>query len=259
MTYIRECQALMSLRLLNPTLRDAVLTMRPSTSTSAATSSLMPSTASAKSNRQRAPSEVSNLSGASGTGVDDTNAMSSTPIGIPTKLWKALRKEYNDSQLRAIRSVCRRDRIAAAATNPSVGSSGSPSLCLLQGPPGTGKTKTILGLLSILLAGALKEANKSTKVIAGASLRSTANAEAAAIAARSKGRAKNSEMIVTASTNARMRSDSVTSDGGGSASGSSGSRNKDRPRVLVCAPSNTAVDELVFRIVTQVSIKYLLH
>ncbi|RYH11068.1 hypothetical protein EON65_38965 [archaeon] len=31
-----------------------------------------------------------------------------------------------------------------------------------------------------------------------------------------------------------------------------GGESRDRPRILVCAPSNTAVDELVYRIMTQV-------
>ena len=273
MTYIRECQALMSLRLLNPTLRDAVLTMRPTTSASSSSTTITPvapavplsgsakgssSTSSVTAARQRAASDISAISAASSTtaGGDD-DAMSSTPIGLPHKLWKALRKEYNDSQLRAIRSVCRRERLAALQQSAAGGSSstvapGSSSLCLLQGPPGTGKTKTILGLLSILLAGALKDASKSTKVIAGASLRSTASAEAAALAAKNKAKGKGTTSKVEILT--RPRSDSITSDGGGSSSGVTGNgRNSDRPRVLVCAPSNTAVDELVFRIVTQVS------
>jgi hypothetical protein len=77
-----------------------------------------------------------------------------------------------------------------------------------------------LGLLSVLLAGALKDERQSTKVIAGASLRNDSDGH-------------------------RLRSDSIGSDNAAAI------RNNDRPRVLVCAPSNTAVDELVFRIVTQ--------
>ena len=84
-----------------------------------------------------------------------------------------------------------------------------------------------MGLLSVLLAGALKEERQSTKVIAGASLRHDKGGQ-------------------------RLRSDSVSSDT------NVFTRPSDRPRVLVCAPSNTAVDELVFRIVTQVRISLCL-
>ena len=53
----------------------------------------------------------------------------------------------NESQLKAIQHVCTRDVTDSMPLHP---------ICLLQGPPGTGKTKTILGILAVLLAGAVK-------------------------------------------------------------------------------------------------------
>lgn len=87
------------------------------------------------------------------------------------------------------------------------------SLCLLQGPPGTGKTRTILGLLAALLAGGGgRLKNGATKIVPGASLR----------------------------------------HGGVQLPVSEGTRSHiQRCRVLICAPSNTAVDEIVYRIHTQ--------
>lgn len=213
MTYIRECQALMSLRLLSPALRDTIITNPHGSaaggSTPIATANAHASSSAQLGQRSRTSSDITISS------VDSTTI----PAGVPSKLWRALCKQYNDSQLRAMRSVCRRDLIETTGYASPV--------CLLQGPPGTGKTKTILGVLSVLLAGALKDARQSTKVIAGASFRHEGGS-------------------TTESVGRRSRSDSVSSD--------NGLRNTDRPRVLVCAPSNTAVDELVFRIITQVSI-----
>jgi hypothetical protein len=53
----------------------------------------------------------------------------------PPSLWPAIKATHNPSQLAAIRTcLCGR------------------GVTLIQGPPGTGKTKTILGILSVLLA-----------------------------------------------------------------------------------------------------------
>lgn len=91
------------------------------------------------------------------------------------------------------------------------------SLTLLQGPPGTGKTRTILGLVAVLLSGALgRQQQGGTKIIAGSSLRTSVKA---------------------------------ASGDRGDVGAVAGER---KTRVLICAPSNTAVDELVYRIVTQV-------
>ena len=83
---------------------------------------------------------------------------------------------------------------------------------LLQGPPGTGKTRTILAIIAALLAGGAAKPRSSTKVLVGSSLRHQAPQLAAV---------------------------------------SGGAHGKERIRVLVCAPSNTAVDEIVYRLKTQ--------
>eukprot|EP01025_Chloroclados_australasicus_P000476 TRINITY_DN10246_c0_g1_i6.p1 TRINITY_DN10246_c0_g1~~TRINITY_DN10246_c0_g1_i6.p1 ORF type:complete len:622 (-),score=78.28 TRINITY_DN10246_c0_g1_i6:752-2617(-) len=55
-------------------------------------------------------------------------------MDIPNKMNQVLENIYNDSQLTALRAGLK-----------------GMQLVLIQGPPGTGKTKTILGLLSIIL------------------------------------------------------------------------------------------------------------
>jgi superfamily I DNA and/or RNA helicase len=106
-----------------------------------------------------------------------------------------------------------------------------------------------------LLAGALRPVQKSIKVIAGSSFRAAPSSSSASNS--SFRQPPNGEFVQSINndiTRKRARSDSVSSDNGRSSSSSSSSSSSvsvDRPRVLVCAPSNTAVDELVFRILTQ--------
>jgi superfamily I DNA and/or RNA helicase len=112
----------------------------------------------------------------------------------------------------------------------------------------TGKTKTILAVVSVFLAGALNpKKNGSTKIVAGTSFQAHANP-----------RGKISE------SGKYMYQHSMASNAGyglpplhiNTAAGSSTS-SVYKPRVLLCAPSNTAVDELVFRLMTQVLILHL--
>jgi hypothetical protein len=112
MTYIRECQALMSLKLLHPNLRDAVLK----------------------------PYVINNQASSSSTkAYYDDEDNSKGPTNVSPKLWTALTKEYNDSQLRSIRMVA-----ASGAGAPSGGGLPPSPLCLLQGPPGTGTSKSLI-------------------------------------------------------------------------------------------------------------------
>jgi hypothetical protein len=218
MTYIRECQALMSLKLLNSTLREAVL--RP------------PSALNGLSTRSIAAATTANQEEPLVNSSSENNANPNRgPANVSPKLWAALSADYNESQLKAIRTVCRRNDSDSSPRTP---------ISLLQGPPGTGKTKTILAILSVLLSGALRPAQRTTKVIAGSSFRANDKTKGLLLTGNESGR--------------RSRSDSLASDSGvGSGGGlKAGSGEKARPRVLVCAPSNTAVDELVFRILTQV-------
>ncbi|OAA62492.1 hypothetical protein SPI_04032 [Niveomyces insectorum RCEF 264] len=83
---------------------------------------------------------------------------------------------------------------------------------LVQGPPGTGKTKTIVAMVGALLTGTIKATATSTGAVA---------------LSRPGG-----------------------GNGGGSGSGSGGGPPGDNTmkKLLVCAPSNAAVDELVLRL-----------
>jgi hypothetical protein len=136
----------------------------------------------------------------------------SIPKGVPGPLWLKLRSVFNSGQLSAIASIAE-------------GTCGGISL--LQGPPGTGKTRTILGILSILLAGACPHPQEAeyrhkaagvARVSVGASLRPAPSKTGGA-----------SSPLVAAPV-------PILAPG--------------RIRVLVCAPSNAAVDEIVVRLRT---------
>ena len=127
---------------------------------------------------------------------------------MSVELWNRLCDIYNPSQIRAIWEV------ASCQTY---------DITLLQGPPGTGKTRTILGILSVLLAGAipaahdddgtLKAESKSIKITVGATLQATRRLGESGVQSN--------------------HIDTTTS------------------RILICAPSNTAVDEIVLRLRTE--------
>lgn len=182
MTGIRECQALLSLRMINRSLQQLIL-QRPS------------------------DAETETFFSSKSSSIQ-------CPVNVTPELWTALRKEYNDSQLAAIHRVC-----AQYSDKKS-------SITLLQGPPGTGKTKTILGLVAVFLSGSLSQENRSkVKIIPGASL---------------KGRNQS-----PTSTRGPRLINNIQSNT------SSTRLTASKPRVLLCAPSNIAVDELVFRLITQ--------
>ncbi|KAG3028631.1 hypothetical protein PC120_g4764 [Phytophthora cactorum] len=94
-----------------------------------------------------------------------------------------------------------------------LGCLGEDSRVIIQGPPGTGKTKTILGLLSALLDGAGLSTLQKTKGTA---------------------RIRVGASLQNARTSAVSRTVAETSI-----------------RVLVAAPSNAAVDELVLRVLSE--------
>jgi senataxin len=153
-------------------------------------------------------------------------------------LWLALSRQYNESQLRAICMVSRRNQEKLLQASAAAKSAGAPvdssSLSLLQGPPGTGKTRTILGIVSVFLAGALNlTAQGTTRIVAGASLYGEMAGE------------NSTKWSDEKLSRPRGGSISVTTAAAGDAAAK-------RTRVLICAPSNTAVDEVVYRLVTQV-------
>jgi len=164
--------------------------------------------------------------------ADTVSAMlcadSTCPEGISFTMWSELQAQYNSSQLKAISSICwPQANIEKAEGKPSVMDSRAdentkplpieavPSpypLLLLQGPPGTGKTHTILGMISVLLeVGVPGDGPKKSgqKVTVGASLTSRQRTKVS-----SAGRITPSNKV----------------------------------RILFCAPSNTAVDELAGRL-----------
>jgi hypothetical protein len=75
----------------------------------------------------------------SNTSSSSSSIELSRPPAVPEMLWNKLKTQYNASQLNAIAYICGKHN----------------KLTLLQGPPGTGKTSTILGIMSVICAGAL--------------------------------------------------------------------------------------------------------
>lgn len=100
------------------------------------------------------------------------------PRLVPLPLWERLEREFNPSQLRAVWAAAasaletrverERERLAMLVRGPNdsndsgrVGGGGGGTstragaeggVILLQGPPGTGKTRTVLGVVSAILA-----------------------------------------------------------------------------------------------------------
>lgn len=113
------------------------------------------------------------------------------PDSVPDYLWRQLVDQYNRSQLFAIRYVVELQREDMKQDT---------QISLIQGPPGTGKTKTILGLVAVLL-----QRQRVAKPGAQAS-------------------------------------DSIASPDFAAADGSH------KQKLLICAPSNAAIDELLSRL-----------
>lgn len=257
MTYIRECQALMSLKLINRSLQNMVLTgsfsanyttaLRAATSTNPRTTTTIGTGAGAGAGgRSRSTSMSSDSDGGPTRVMSPRKALLEQPINcpenVPMPLWLALRRQYNESQLRAICMVSRRFQEKEYHTGQGAGIPVESSLSLLQGPPGTGKTRTILGIVSVFLAGALNlTAQGTTRIVAGASLYGETAGEAST---------KWSDEKLT-----RPRGGSISLTNTMNADGQLGTTK--RTRVLICAPSNTAVDEVVYRLITQVHYNYL--
>ncbi|CAM9265858.1 unnamed protein product [Ectocarpus sp. 4 AP-2014] len=134
------------------------------------------------------------------------------PSSVPPKLWMSLIQKFNSSQVQAMRKVV----------------DGSPSgFTLLQGPPGTGKTRTIMGIVGVLLAG-------------GCPFPSGHSSEGG------EGEASGSGAKVTIGS-------SISGKGNGIKGKQKAARivsplEKASPRILIVAPSNAAVDELVLRL-----------
>ncbi|XP_057968938.1 uncharacterized protein LOC131158231 isoform X2 [Malania oleifera] len=142
-------------------------------------------------------------------------------------LQKILKSSFNDSQLRAISAA-----IGSSDANKSFG------LSLIQGPPGTGKTRTIVAIVSGLLASYSKRKNEmnhcsnlKSSTTSCTNLK-TSISQSAAIARAWQDAALARQLNEDVKKNLNSTDSSA------------------RGRVLICAQSNAAVDELVSRIST---------
>ncbi|XP_027925955.1 helicase SEN1 isoform X3 [Vigna unguiculata] len=139
-------------------------------------------------------------------------------------LQQTLRSTFNDSQLQAI-SVA----IGRAKAKKTI------QLCLIQGPPGTGKTRTIVAIVSALLASQPKMSCLKNPFDENLCQNSSAYSRPKVSQNAAIARAWQDAALARQSANDMQNSS--TSFG-----------NYVRQRVLICAQSNAAVDELVARI-----------
>ncbi|XP_068638867.1 helicase SEN1 isoform X1 [Aristolochia californica] len=148
---------------------------------------------------------------------------------LPLPLLQTLKSSFNDSQLQAI--------------SIAIGTEGQNKdfdLSLIQGPPGTGKTRTIVAIVSGLLALNLAKSKDISKNACGLSPGSVATgtnqrskiSQSAAIA-----RAWQDAAFARQLMKEEKKDSSVSKE-----------YTAVRGRVLICAQSNAAVDELVARI-----------
>ncbi|KAK2425524.1 P-loop containing nucleoside triphosphate hydrolase superfamily protein [Trifolium repens] len=139
-------------------------------------------------------------------------------------LQQTLRSSFNVTQLQAI-------SVAMGRVKPKK----TVELSLIQGPPGTGKTRTIVAIVSALLASPHKTNGLKNPLYETTSQNSSTY---------SRPKINQSAAIARAwqdAAMARQLNDDVQSS-------SKSSENCARQRILICAQSNAAVDELVSRI-----------
>ncbi|KHG27459.1 Helicase SEN1 [Gossypium arboreum] len=142
-------------------------------------------------------------------------------------LQQFLRSSFNDSQLQAL--------------NVAVGSQKIKKdfeLSLIQGPPGTGKTRTIVAMVGVLLASFQRRTNESENSQSGylrQCYNSSTNSNARVSQATAIARAWQDAAL------ARQLNEDVERS-------KKSIESSTRGRVLICAQSNAAVDELVSRI-----------
>ncbi|PON78563.1 P-loop containing nucleoside triphosphate hydrolase [Parasponia andersonii] len=139
-----------------------------------------------------------------------------------------LKSSFNESQLQAI-------SVAIGLRSPKK----KVELSLIQGPPGTGKTQTILAIASGLLACPLEKKEKTENPLAGTGSLKKSNSlltkirETAAIARAWQDAALAKQLNEDVQRTSKSTDATV------------------KRRVLICAQSNAAVDELVSRISSQ--------
>ncbi|ESQ35132.1 hypothetical protein EUTSA_v10006526mg [Eutrema salsugineum] len=140
---------------------------------------------------------------------------------LPHSLQKILKSSFNESQLQAI-------SVAIGSSNLTK----AFDISLIQGPPGTGKTRTIVAIISGLLASVSRKTSDNGNSEQGSS--STTSRQRlnpnVAIARVWQDAALAKQLDDDGETNKKM------------------AEKVGRGRVLICAQSNAAVDELVSRI-----------
>ncbi|CAL0332118.1 unnamed protein product [Lupinus luteus] len=147
-------------------------------------------------------------------------------IKLSQPLQQTLRSSFNVCQLQAI-------SVAIGRAKPKK----NVELSLIQGPPGTGKTRTIVAIVSALLAAPSQKVNCLKNI-------SDENLNRHSLSSSSRPKISQSAAIARAwqdAALARQLSDDVQSS-------SKSFGNCVKQRVLICAQSNAAVDELVSRI-----------
>ncbi|XP_007023652.2 PREDICTED: uncharacterized protein LOC18595576 isoform X2 [Theobroma cacao] len=142
-------------------------------------------------------------------------------------LQQILRSSFNDSQLQALNVAVGSQRIKKDF-----------ELSLIQGPPGTGKTRTIVAMVGVLLASFQRRTNESENSQNGAlkqSCSSFTNSRTHISQSTAVARAwQDAALARQLNEDVEKSKESIESS--------------TRGRVLICAQSNAAVDELVSRI-----------
>lgn len=153
---------------------------------------------------------------------------------LPAGLRQALQAEYNSSQCAAV-AACMDQRF------PFV---------LVQGPPGTGKTSAIIGMLSALLSTGEKPQPAAGRAQGPAPRPKAASAAAGTLKPPSVAakRAASGALAVPKDAAAAAAGDADSSLPARAAQSALRLGAKPPVRVLVCAQSNAAIDELIIRL-----------
>ncbi|KDO29704.1 hypothetical protein SPRG_05655 [Saprolegnia parasitica CBS 223.65] len=168
--------------------------------------------------------------------LDTKDELSTTPLFLPPPVWDQLQTTYNASQLQSVHSIL---------NNYSTGVS------LLQGPPGTGKTKTIMGIISGLLAISLPTPTAPALVdFSGASTSSLPGAVKATSIQQIKNKGMSRQRLEGAMAGRPMFKPRPASGPRTVSVLPIANKGPETNHILICAPSNGAVDELILRLRT---------
>ena len=152
---------------------------------------------------------------------------------LPTNFRSYLSTHLNEHQLLAVKS----------ATHRSM----SPGFTLLQGPPGTGKTKTVIAVLNSLHLRAFQR-HYDSLIDSILTPTTTEHSSASSSAASAAVRGDSAAQPITLDDLIADLSAPASSSSSTTASAASFHRIQPKPRILVCAPSNAGVDEIITRV-----------